>query len=326
MKGAAVAATDVPGGAHHVSVLLTEVVAALAPRPGGAFIDGTVGAGGHAEALLRAAGPGARLLGLDADPAALALTAGRLAPFGDVVTLVHSNFRYLAAVAARHGITAVDGVLLDLGVSTMQLTAPGRGFTFSDATGLDMRFGHGETLTAAEIVNGWAEAELAALIYRNGDDPAARVIARAVVAARPVGSAAHLAAVIARAVGRKGRTHPATRTFQAIRMEVNRELEAVAAVLPQALTLLRPGGRLAVISFHSGEDRVVKSFIARESRDCICPPGLPECRCGHVAQLRAVSRGAIRPSELEVRRNPASRSARLRVAERLGGPPPGCES
>lgn len=302
---------------QHVPVLLKEAVAALRPRPGGRYIDATVGLGGHAGALLAAAGPEAHLLGLDADPQALAGARGTLEPYGDAVLLVEANFRYLSEVAEQLEFSQVDGVLLDLGVSTLQLQGLGRGFSFLRDEELDMRFSPAQRLTAADMVNTCPEQALADLIFRYGEEPRARRIARRIVASRPVRTTGQLAEIVAAAIGRRGRTHPATRTFQSLRIAVNDELAALRDVLPQGLSLLAPGGRLAVISFHSLEDRIVKEFYATESRDCICPPTMPLCVCGHVSRLRIITRRPLRPSPDEIARNPHSRSAKLRVAEKL---------
>ncbi|MCX7671813.1 MAG: 16S rRNA (cytosine(1402)-N(4))-methyltransferase RsmH [Anaerolineae bacterium] len=304
----------------HVPVLLNEVLRGLDLRPGAVCVDATVGGGGHAEAILQATAPAGRLLGLDADPQAIERVRRRLAPFEARVTLVHANFRDLAAVATAHGFTAVDAVLLDLGVSSFQLAGEERGFSFLAAGPLDMRMDPRLSLTADEIVNRWPQEQLADIIYRYGEEPASRRIARAIVAARPVRTTADLAEIVARAAGGRGehlRIHPATRTFQALRIAVNDELGALEAVLPQAVALLARRGRLAVISFHSLEDRIVKQFMQREARDCLCPTDLPVCRCGHRATLRPVTRKPICPSEDEVLANPRSRSAKLRIAERL---------
>jgi 16S rRNA (cytosine1402-N4)-methyltransferase len=221
------------------------------------------------------------------------------------------------------GWTAVDGILLDLGVSSMQLDTPERGFSFQTGAPLDMRFDPRNPVTAASLVNTWPEAELADILYRYGEERSSRQIARAIVQARPVETTTQLAEVVLRASSshgpyRRERLHPATRTFQALRIAVNRELEAIEVVLPQAVSLLKAGGRLAVISFHSLEDRIVKQYMRRESQDCICPPRQPVCTCGHHATLVEITRHPIRPQDLEVERNPRSRSARLRVAEKIG--------
>lgn len=301
----------------HTPVLLQEVMDLLAPQPGGRYVDATGGGGGHSLALLERSAPDGRVLTLDADAVAVERLRRVLAPFGERSTVVHANFRQLATVARCAGFDAVDGVLLDLGLSSDQLADSSRGFSFAAEGPLDMRFDRDQALTAADLVNGLSEAELADLIYTLGEDRLARRIARAVVAARPIRSAGHLADVIAQAVGRRERIHPATRTFQALRMAVNDELGALTEALPQAVDLLRPGGRLAVIAFHSLEDRTVKQFMQREARDCLCPPSVPMCTCGHRATLRLVTRKPVQPGDQEVQRNPRSRSAKLRVAEKL---------
>jgi len=303
----------------HIPVLLEPTIRLLQPRAGGRYIDGTLGAGGHAAALLTASGPDGRLLGLDQDPTALQLARAALAPFGDRVVLVHANFRTLRAAAIAHDFTAVDGILLDLGLSSMQLDAGDRGFAFSQDAPLDMRMDPSMATSAADLVNGLSEGELADLIYEYGEEKASRRIARAIVAARPIESTGHLARVVARVAGGKGywRIHPATRTFQALRIAVNDELGALREALPQAVSLLRPGGRLAVISFHSLEDRIVKQFMRDEARDCICPPEQPVCTCGHTATLTLTTRKPVMADEAEIRANSRARSARLRGAERL---------
>jgi 16S rRNA (cytosine1402-N4)-methyltransferase len=305
--------------ATHVPVLFHEVLEGLQVRPGGWYIDGTVGGGGHASGILAASAPDGHLLGLDRDLSALALARDRLASYDDRVLLVHRSFRYLEEVATQYTFADVDGVLFDLGLSSLQLADRERGFAFSVDGPLDMRFDRsGPGPTAAELVNELPEEQLRDLLYRLGEERLAGRIATAVVRARPLVSTAELADVVADAVGgRRERIHPATRTFQALRIAVNDELEALEDALPQAIGVLAPGGRLAVISFHSLEDRLVKRFLQRESRDCICPPEIPVCRCGHMATVRLVERKPIRPGKEEVEANPRSRSARLRLAERL---------
>ncbi len=225
----------------------------------------------------------------------------------------------MADIAAQYGFSSVGGIVLDLGISSWQLDEPGRGFSFQSEGPLDMRMDPTAGTSAAELVNNRTQAELADVIYQYGEEPRARRIARNIVAARPLQTTTQLADVVRRAAGRRPgqRIHPATRTFQALRIAVNGELAALAAVLPQLVALLAPGGRLAVISFHSLEDRIVKQFLQGEMRDCVCPPGLPQCVCGHRATLKAISRRPIRPDEAEVSQNPRSRSAKLRLAEKL---------
>ena len=302
----------------HAPVLVEEVIRFLAVQPGGRYVDCTVGGGGHAVAILEAAAPGGLLLGIDADPKALEIGGQRLAPFRDSVRLLEADFREMAQVCRQHNFVPVHGVLFDLGVSSFQLADLGRGFGFQVEAPLDMRFSPCQTLTAADIVNRYPEQALADLIWRFGEEPASRRIARAIVRARPISTTMELAAVIARAIPYpRRRIHPATRTFQSLRIAVNDELAALTAALDQARDVLGGGGRLVVIAFHSLEDRIVKQFLQREARDCICPSEAPRCTCGHRATLRILTKRAVRPSPAEVIANPRSRSARLRAAEKL---------
>ncbi len=317
---------DPPGGRAHEPVLLAEILTELAPGEGGRFLDGTVGAGGHAAALLERTAPSGRLLGLDVDPAALAIAGRGLERYGGRAVLVRANFAVCDTVARAHGFTDLDGVLFDLGLSSIQLADPARGFSFRSPGPLDMRADPGLSLTAGEIVNTWDERDLRRIFAELGEEPEAARIAAAIVRRRsrtPFLTADDLGRFVygvkagKSGAPRKGRIDPATRVFQAIRMTVNDELGNIARGLVAAVSLLRPGGRLAVISFHSLEDRAVKQFIARESRDCICPPHLPTCVCGHRAGLRVVSRRPLMAAAVETARNPRARSARLRVAEKL---------
>ncbi len=304
----------------HEPVLVEEVVQGLAVQPGGRYVDGTVGGGGHAMAILDHASPGGQLLGLDADPEAIAIARERLSRYGDEVVLVNDNFANLRAACDRHGFVPVHGILLDLGLSSYQLESDTRGFSFQRNSALDMRLSPYQETTADAIVNCLPEANLARLIWSYGEERQSRRIAHRIVLERPIRTTLQLARTIEMAVGgRRGRIHPATKTFQALRIVVNRELEHLQRVLEQSLDLLGVGGRLAVISYHSLEDRIVKQFMRRESTDCLCPPETPVCICGHTATLRLVNRKVIMPSDDEVRRNPRSRSARLRVAERVPG-------
>ncbi len=309
---------------EHTPVLYEEVLAALQPRPRGRYIDATVGLAGHARGILERSSPDGRLLGLDADPDAIAAAQHRLVDFGERCLLVVANFAEMDGVAVEHGFTGVDGVLFDLGVSSMQLDRAERGFSFQAEGPLDMRMDPAGPETAADLVNELSADELADIFYHYGEERRSRPLARAIVAARaqmPILTTGQLAAIVRRVVPRgAGRINPATRTFQALRIAVNRELEGLERTLPQALDLLQAGGRLAVISFHSLEDRIVKTFMAQEARGCICPPGLPACVCGHQPRLRLVTRKPIVPGPEEMRANPRSRSAKLRVAEALGVP------
>jgi 16S rRNA (cytosine1402-N4)-methyltransferase len=282
----------------HVPVLFQHVIDWLALRAGARYIDATVGAGGHAAGILEASAPTGRLLGLDADAAALAIAATNLARFGERAVLVHSNFENLQAVAVARGFVGAEGILLDLGLSSMQLADAARGFSFQSEGALDMRFDTGGQTTAADLVNSLGERELADLIFEYGEERASWRIARAIVNARPIVTASQLGAVVEKAIGRRGRIHPATRTFQALRIAVNREIQVLDRVLPQIVQVLAPRGRVAIISFHSLEDRVVKNFF-RDSRE-----------------LRVLTKHPVRPTREEVIANPRSRSARLRVAEK----------
>ncbi|MBN1135496.1 MAG: 16S rRNA (cytosine(1402)-N(4))-methyltransferase RsmH [Anaerolineae bacterium] len=303
----------------HVPVLYREVLTGLQVRPGGRYIDATIGAGGHASGILDTSAPDGRLLGLDADPEAVTFARRALQRFGDRAIITVSNFRDLQAAAVAHGFEQVDGVIMDLGFSSRQLGAAERGFSFEQDGPLDMRLNPNQGRTAAELIQDLSEMELADLFWRYGEERYSRRIARAIVGARPVTTTRQLAELITKRVGRREKIHPATRVFQALRIAVNDELGALAEALPQARNLLRPGGRLAVIAFHSLEDRLVKQFYQQEARDCICPPDAPVCVCGHRATLSIVTRKPIRPSGEEVSRNPRSRSARLRIAYRTPG-------
>ena len=301
----------------HQPVLYHEIIHALQPKNAGHYVDGTLGAGGHARGILEACAPDGRLLGLDVDPQALALARENLAPYGERARLLQASYDSLAETLREIGWDKVDGILLDLGLSSMQLDTLERGFSFQQDAPLDMRFDQASPTTAADLVNTLPQDELADLIYRYGEERASRRIAQAIVKARPLQTTRQLAAVIEAVLPRKGHIHPATRTFQALRITVNEELDRVENVLPQAVTTLKSGGRLAIISFHSLEDRIVKGYFRRESRDCICPPKQPICTCGHKAVLKEISRKPIIPGEAEIATNPRARSAKLRIAEKL---------
>ena len=289
---------------------------ALDVRSGGRYIDCTVGEGGHSAEIGKAADPAPRLLGLDVDEEALRTARLRL---GGGATLVRGSYRELKRLAERNGFIPADGVLLDLGLSSLQVESETRGFSFLRPGPLDMRFDSTQELTAHHVVNGYGEEELANLIYRLGEERKSRRIARAIVRSRPIEDTVELAEVVRRSTGRqpRGRTHPATRTFQAIRMETNEELAAIEEGVRGAIEVLRPGGRLAVISYHSLEDRLVKRLLARESSPCVCPPEAASCQCKHEPRVRLVNRRVVKPSRSEVEANPRSRSAKLRAAERI---------
>ena len=311
--------------ATHIPVLADEVMSMLAPAPGSLQIDATLGGGGHTERILEATDPDGRLLGLDADGAAIARVDDRLRPrFGDRLVLRQANFRQLTTIAREAGFDHVDGALFDLGLSSDQLADTDRGFGFRAGGPLDMRFDTTRGVPASELLASLDVNEMTALFRRYGEEPKAGRIARAIVDARrtaPIATAEELAALIERVLPpnprQPRRTHPATRVFQALRIAVNEELDALEAGLAAALDLLRPGGRLVVLSYHSLEDRIVKRFLAAERRGCVCPPEIPVCVCGRNPRLRLLTRPSLTPTAEEIAANPRARSARMRAAERL---------
>lgn len=315
---------------HHVTVLKEEAVAGLNVRPDGIYVDCTLGGAGHSAEIAARLGPGGRLIALDQDDAALANARTRLAEFGDKVTLVKSNFRHLkqalrsAAVREENGVPRVDGVLFDLGVSSPQLDEAERGFSYNHDAELDMRMDRGMRLTAKEIVNEWEEKEIAAILRDYGEEKFARSIARTIAAARekaPIESTGELVELIKSAIpapARRTGPHPAKRSFQALRIAVNDELGAFRDALAEAIDVLNPGGRIAVITFHSLEDRICKTAFAAETASCTCPPDFPVCVCGGGdGRLRLTPRKPISPSEQELKGNPRARSAKLRIAEKI---------
>ena len=309
---------DVASTGGHTPVLYQHVLAALPLRADGHYIDGTVGAAGHAYGILKSTAPDGLLLGLDRDPHALELATERLSEFGARASLHQASFAEIGEVAHKMNWQNVDGILFDIGLSSMQLEDSSRGFSFRLEGPLDMRFDPKQSLTADELVNTTSEQALTDIISKYGEEPRARTIARAIITARPLTSTLQLADVIKRTTKRPKRgIHPATRTFQALRIAVNDELDALERGLEAAVRLLSPGGRIVVITFHSLEDRIVKQFFRQESQDCICPPESLECRCGHKAELRIITKKPIRPDDEEIQRNPRSRSAKMRVAERI---------
>ena len=302
----------------HVPVLLNGTIEGLQVQPGRYFIDCTVGSGGHAAAILERILPGGKLLGIDADSEAIRIAEARFSDYSEVVSLVNDNFVNLKAICSKYKFDPVDGILLDLGVSSQQLDTAQRGFSFQREASLDMRFDSRQGLTAADIINTFPEQELAHIIKEYGEERHSRRIAQHVVQSRPITSTVQLAQVVEQVLGRKrARIHPATRTFMAFRIAVNRELDNLKVALEQTINLLRFRGRLVVISYHSLEDRIVKEFMRREASSCLCPPGTIVCRCGHVPSLKLISRKVIRPTSLEIESNPRSRSAKMRIAECL---------
>lgn len=306
----------------HRAVLLAACIEALAIRPDGVYLDGTLGGAGHSYEIAKRLTTG-RLIGVDRDEAALTAARERLGPFAGRVTLVHDNFRNLDEILDRLGLDGIDGMLFDLGVSSPQLDEPERGFSYMADAPLDMRMDRGDRLTAHEVVNGWPEQELRRILYDYGEERWAARIAAAICRTReraPIETTLQLADVIRGAMppqALREKQHPAKRSFQAIRIAVNDELGAVEQMTRRAIDRLKPGGRLAVITFHSLEDRIVKNAFAQAAKGCTCPPEFPVCVCGKRPLVRLITRKPITADETELQENPRARSAKLRVAERI---------
>ncbi|MZP28955.1 16S rRNA (cytosine(1402)-N(4))-methyltransferase RsmH [Heliobacterium undosum] len=310
---------------HHIPVLLHQVLEVLQPRPEGVYLDGTVGGGGHSAAILEKISGRGRLIGLDQDPTALAAAGRNLASFGDRVTLVRSNFRRIGAVVAELGLMGkIDGILLDIGVSSHQLDEAERGFTYRMDAPLDMRMNPESALTAAKLLNEAPEGEIARILRDYGEERWAKRIAQFIVKRRAeqalerTGELVDIIRAAIPAAARQEGGHPAKRTFQALRIAVNDELGALEEALPAALEALAPGGRLAVISFHSLEDRIVKNFFAEQARGCLCPPDFPVCACGNRPKVKIITRKPLVGSDEEMQANPRAQSAKLRAAEKIG--------
>ena len=307
---------------HHISVLLQECLDGLAIRPDGIYIDGTLGGAGHSSQIAKRLTTG-RLIGIDRDPIALKAAGERLEPYKDNVTLVHSNFCEMAQVVKELGLAGVDGILLDLGVSSPQLDEVTRGFSYMADAPLDMRMNNEDALTAHIVVNTWSQEELKRILYDYGEERYAPRIAAAICRRReekPIETTLELVDVIRSAMPAQAlreKQHPAKRSFQAIRIAVNDELGSVEKAMQDAIPLLNPGGRLAVITFHSLEDRIVKNAMAEAAKGCTCPPSFPVCVCGKKPQVKLISRKPIVASDEELEVNPRSRSAKLRVCEKL---------
>jgi 16S rRNA (cytosine1402-N4)-methyltransferase len=302
----------------HIPVLLKETIEALDVQPGGRYIDCTVGCGGHAAAILKQSAPGGQLLGIDADPKAIEIARVKLEDHSKSILLINENFANLQAICIKYDFFPVHGIIFDLGLSSLQLNDDERGFSFQYDAPLDMRLSPTQEVTAADIINTSSEAELAHLIRNYGEEKYSYKIAPYIVQQRPIKTTLRLANILEQAIrGRRGRIHPATKTFQALRIAVNQELEHLEAALRQAINLLGINGRLVVISYHSLEDRIVKQFMQLEAKDCICPPETPTCVCGHKVSLRLISKKVVTPSAAEIQLNPRSRSAKLRVVEHV---------
>jgi 16S rRNA (cytosine1402-N4)-methyltransferase len=302
----------------HQSVLYNEVLAALKPQSGKRYLDGTLGAGGHALGILDLSSPGGELLGLDLDPDAINIAQGRLEKYSTRVQVHKGSYLDAKNEIAELGWIKVDGIVLDLGVSSMQIDQSQRGFSFQKEGDLDMRFDPTMGRSAADLVNNLEEKELADIIWRYGEERFSRKIASAIVRNRPISQTGQLAEIVRKVVGgSRSRIDPATRTFQALRIAVNKELSTLERALPELTGILEKGGRIAVISFHSLEDRIVKTFFRMESTDCICPPEQPICTCSHKASLRTITPHPIQATAAELASNVRSRSAKLRVAQKI---------
>ncbi len=302
----------------HQPVLYQSIIAALKPISPGNYIDATTGAGGHAHGILEASKPDGFLLGFDLDPFALQIAQKRLESFQGRFKLVQTSYVSLSSQVTAMGWEHVQGIVIDLGVSSMQIDTPERGFSFLKDGPLDMRFNPLQKITAADLINSLSEKELADILYRYGEETQSRRIAHQICQTRPHQSTLKLAETIQSVAQKKtAKIHPATKTFQALRIAVNNELGALEAFLPQAIAALSTGGRLAVISFHSLEDRIVKQFFRQQARNCLCPPQQPLCTCGHQAAVLEINRHPILADEEEIRNNPRARSARLRVVEKI---------
>jgi len=302
----------------HKPVLLSQAIEALRVQPGKRYVDCTLGSGGHASAILENILPNGNLLGIDADPEATNMAKTRLADYTGSTIIVNDNFANLETICRENNFLPVHGILFDLGLSSTQLETSERGFSFQHDGPLDMRFSPIQGLNAADIVNNLPEDKLSQIIKTYGEERYSKRIARCIIKNRPISSTLQLASVVEKAIGsRRGKIHPATRTFMALRIAVNRELENLVTALKQTVNCLDDRGRLVVISYHSLEDRIVKQFMIRESKGCICPPDAPICQCGHIPSLKIVSKKAITPSLTEIKLNSRSRSAKLRVAERF---------
>ena len=304
---------------YHNPVLTNEVIKGLNITPGGRYIDATLGEGGHSTNILIKSDPGGQVLGIDADHEAVSVAQKRVNYSSDKFLAVNDNFKNIRSIAMKYNFSPVHGILFDLGVSSLQLDAESRGFSFRRADPLDMRFSYNQNLSASQIINNYDENELANIIFYFGEEKKSRKIAKTIVRNRPIKSSLELAELICEVIPRKKnqKINPATKTFQAIRIAVNDELSALETALNESLTVIGEGGRIAVISYHSLEDRIVKNFFKKQSSECICPPRSPVCICKHEKTIKIISKKPIIPSTNEVNNNPRSRSAKLRIAERI---------
>ena len=313
------------GAFHHVPIMVREVTDLLQPKRGGVFVDGTLGGGGHSEAILRLLPETGRLIGIDRDETALRAASERLSPFGDRFTAIHGNFFHMQSLLLQRGVTKVDGILLDLGVSSYQLDEPSRGFSYKAEAPLDMRMDQTAALTAADVVNGYPEKELIRIFRDYGEERFSPLIARRILerrAQKPIETTTELADLIAGAIPSKFRhkeqQHPARRCFQAIRIEVNGELQGLREAVDRCIDLLNPGGRIVILTFHSLEDRIVKTAFKTAENPCVCPPRSPQCVCGRTPYGRILTKHPLTACEEEQRENSRSACCKLRALEKLG--------
>ncbi len=303
---------------QHIPVMVPEVLKYLKVSAVGRYIDCTLGEGGHTKSILEASNPGGEVLGIDADHEAIEVSKNRLERYGERFIFENSNFKNIKKIAMKSNFVPCHGILFDLGVSSLQLDKESRGFSFRRKAPLDMRFSINQTLTAEEVLNTFSESEISDILYQYGEERQSRKIARLIVENRPLSNADQLSNLIKKNIKQTNyKINPSTKTFQALRIYINEELNSLTQALEQSLEILEVGGRMAVISYHSLEDRIVKNYFKKESKYCICPPNIPECDCGHIPKLKVITKKPVSPSQSEIDANKRSRSAKLRVIERI---------
>ena len=303
---------------QHIPVMVPEILKYLEVSSGGRYIDCTLGEGGHTKSLLEASNPGGEVLGIDADHEAIEVSKNRLEEYGERFIYDNSNFKNIKKIAMKSKFVPCHGILFDLGVSSLQLDKESRGFSFRRKAPLDMRFSINQTLTAQDVLNTFSESEISDILYQYGEERQSRKIAKLIIENRPLSNADELSDLIKKNIRQTNyKINPATKTFQALRIYINEELNSLSQALEQSLEILGVGGRMAVISYHSLEDRIVKNFFKKESKYCICPPNIPECDCGHFPKLKIITKKPVSPSQSEIEANKRSRSAKLRVVERI---------
>jgi len=303
---------------QHIPVMVPEILKYLEVSSGGRYIDCTLGEGGHTKSLLEASNPGGEVLGIDADHEAIEVSKNRLEEYGERFIYDNSNFKNIKKIAMKSKFVPCHGILFDLGVSSLQLDKESRGFSFRRKAPLDMRFSINQTLTAQDVLNTFSESEISDILYQYGEERQSRKIAKLIIENRPLSNADELSDLIKKNIRQTNyKINPSTKTFQALRIYINEELNSLSQALEQSLEILGVGGRMAVISYHSLEDRIVKNFFKKESKYCICPPNIPECDCGHFPKLKIITKKPVSPSQSEIDANKRSRSAKLRVVERI---------